>query len=70
MFINAGKTHVSRYDRRAPVHISIVDPGDDDTPLSLCSGREIAPIRDQNQIEITCLACQVGVQELQSMLVS
>lgn len=66
MLIYAGKTFSNRYDRRAPVHIAVMDPDSDvaNGALSMCSGIVIAPINTGGTIEVTCRSCQTEVQRL------
>lgn len=64
MLIYAGKTFTSRYDRKAPVHIAVLDPEAENGVRSLCSGMVIAPICKGGKIDVTCQACQAEVQRL------
>jgi tripartite-type tricarboxylate transporter receptor subunit TctC len=64
MFIYAGKTFTARYDRKAPIHIAVLDPESENGARSLCSGMVIAPINKGGTIDVTCRACQTEAQKL------
>lgn len=53
MFVVAGKTWSSRYDKKAPIHLA---RGDETGPQSLCAGMEVAPIKDP-RVTVTCSTC-------------
>lgn len=64
MLIYAGKTYSARYDRKAPVHIAVLDDTTESGVRSLCHGMVIAPINKGGKIEVTCRSCQTEVQQL------
>lgn len=68
MHVTAGKTFSSRYDKKAPVHVAMVDPESEDTPRSLCAGMVMAPIRRGGAIDVTCRACADAVAQLQQLV--
>jgi heptaprenylglyceryl phosphate synthase len=68
VLIYAGKTFSSRYDKKAPVHVAMVDPDGDEQPRNLCTGMVMAPVQFGGSIDVTCRACAQAVLELQQLV--
>lgn len=67
MIIEAGRTELSRYDNRAPIHIAVAP--DYDTPATtLCGGKVVSPIRKGPAIDISCGSCLSRIDTLPVLL--
>lgn len=67
MIIEAGRTELSRYDSRAPIHIAVA-PDYDSPATTLCGGKVVSPIRKGPAIDISCGSCLSRISDLPDLL--
>lgn len=64
MLVHAGKTYSARYDKKAPIHIAVVDPDTASGARAICHGMVISPVNNTGTIDVTCKRCEDEIYRL------
>lgn len=67
MLVYAGKTYSARYDKKAPIHIAVVDPDAETGVRALCHDMEISPVNERT-VDVTCRNCESEIYRIMASL--